>query len=68
MSHQWRFVSKNPLKLLDMLSERDRKMFYFDVRDIDWDKYMEGYVLGARRYLLKDDMSTVPAARRNLNR
>ena len=68
MTHQWRFVSKNPFRLLDMLSERDRKLFYFDVRDIDWNTYMEGYVLGARRFLLKDDMSTVPAARKNLNR
>lgn len=68
MTHQWRFVSKNPFRLLDMLSERDRKLFYFDVRNIDWNAYMEGYVLGARRFLLKDDMSTVPAARKNLNR
>lgn len=68
MTHQWRFVSKNPLKLLERLSERDRKLFYFDVREIDWSVYMERYVLGARRFILKDDMSTVPAAKRNLNR
>ncbi|KAH6920173.1 hypothetical protein HPB50_028839 [Hyalomma asiaticum] len=29
---------------------------------------MEQYILGVRRYVLKEDPSTIPAARRNLNR
>lgn len=68
MMHQWRFVSENPIRLLDYLSESDRRIFYFDVRQIDWNSYIETYVSGARRYILKDDPSTVPAARRNLKK
>lgn len=68
MTHQWRFVSENPIRLLDYLSESDRRTFYFDVRQISWDSYIETYVIGARRYILKDNPSTLPAARRNLNK
>ena len=68
MTHQWRFVSENPIRLLDFLSESDRRTFYFDVRQIDWNSYITTYVNGARRYILKDDPSTIPAARRNLTK
>lgn len=67
-THQWRFISENPIRLLSYLSEKDRQTFYFDVRKIDWTAYIETYVLGARRFILKDDLSTLPEARRNLNR
>lgn len=68
MTHQWRFVSENPIRLLDYLSEADRNIFYFDVRQINWNTYIGTYVAGARRYILKDDPSTLPAARRNLKK
>ena len=50
------------------MSEEDRRIFYFDVRDIDWKEYFFTYVLGARRFILKDDPSTLPIAKDNLNR
>lgn len=67
-THQWRFISENPIRLLDYLSDEDKETFYFDVRQIDWTAYIETYILGARRFILKDDPSTLPAARKNLNR
>lgn len=67
-THQWRFISENPIRLLDHLSNGDKQTFYFDVRGIDWNSYIETYILGARRFILKDDPSTIPAARKNLNR
>lgn len=67
-THQWRFISKNPIQLLDHLSDSDRRTFDFDVRKIDWNSYIETYILGARRFILKDDPSTLPQARKNLTR
>lgn len=67
-THQWRFISNNPIRLLEEMSKQDKKTFYFDVREIDWKSYFETYIQGARRYVLKDDHSTLPLARRNLNR
>jgi len=67
-THQWRFVSDNPIRLLEHLSDSDRRTFDFDVRNINWNTYIETYILGARRFILKDDLSTLPQARKNLSR
>lgn len=67
-THEWRFISENPIQLLESMSDEDRRIFYFDVRDIDWASYLETYALGTRRFILKDDPSTLPAARKHLRR
>lgn len=67
-THQWRFISENFIHLNDQLSEEDKKVFYFDVRQINWDSYMESNVLGTRQFILNDDPSTLPTARKNLRR
>jgi len=67
-TRQWKFVSRNADLLLDQLSVRDRRVFQFDVRTIDWDQYLENYVLGTRHFILKDDPDSVPRARKHLAR
>lgn len=64
-SKQWIFISKNPEVIWSKLSTRDRQMFYFNVREINWRAYFETYILGTRRYILKDDISTLPQAKKN---
>ena len=61
-------MSRNADLLLDQLSVRDRRVFQFDVRTIDWDQYLENYVLGTRHFILKDDPDSVPRARKHLAR
>ncbi|XP_023238990.1 putative fatty acyl-CoA reductase CG5065 isoform X2 [Centruroides sculpturatus] len=67
-TNEWHFDCNNVLLLMNSLSGRDRQTFGFDIRPINWSLYMENYVLGVRRYLLKEDESTLPAARTNLTR
>eukprot|EP00058_Branchiostoma_floridae_P005510 XP_002590998.1 hypothetical protein BRAFLDRAFT_69451 [Branchiostoma floridae] len=64
----WDWSNTNVMKLQRQLSEEDRKMFYFDVSAIDWDQYMEKYLLGAKRYILKEDISKIPECRRHIQR
>ena len=66
--NSWCFVSVNTIRLSDQLSAIDRSTFYFDVREINWPQYITDYVLGIRRFILKDDYSTLPVAKRNLKR
>jgi len=66
--NSWRFVCVNTIRLSDQLSAIDRSTFYFDVREINWPEYITNYVLGTRRFILKDDYSTLPIAKRNLKR
>ena len=53
---------------MEKMSFEDRQIFYFDVRDIDWQHYFDVYIQGTRRFILKDDISSLPEARKNLNR
>ncbi|KAI9556292.1 hypothetical protein GHT06_018866 [Daphnia sinensis] len=67
-THQWRFVSNNWIRLMNEMSIEDRDIFYFDVRKINWQNYFESYILGVRLYGFQEDISSLPLARKNLNR
>ncbi|KAI8512893.1 hypothetical protein Bbelb_095320 [Branchiostoma belcheri] len=43
-------------------------LFNFDVSAIDWDQYMENYLIGAKRYVLKEDVGRIPECRRYIQR
>lgn len=38
------------------------------MRDLHWPTYWEDYVLGTRKYILKEENTSLPQARRNLQR
>lgn len=51
-------------KLQLELNSSDREKFFMDTKAISWDSYMLKYILGVRQYCLKDDLSTIPRARK----
>lgn len=83
-TRQWQFKCANVLKLSEELKGKDREVgalalaedatnlgpqiFPFDVRQLHWPTYWDDYILGMRKYVLKEDDSTLPRARRNLQR
>jgi fatty acyl-CoA reductase len=67
-THQWRFISNNPIHLMEEMTTEDQEMFYFDVRKINWQNYFENYILGIRQIVFKEDFNTLPLARSNLKR
>uniref|UniRef100_A0A0K0DP35 Fatty acyl-CoA reductase n=1 Tax=Angiostrongylus cantonensis TaxID=6313 RepID=A0A0K0DP35_ANGCA len=67
-THGWTFHSKNLPKLWEALSVEDQQLFNFDVRQVDWDSYLFDYIMGIKRYILKDDLDNLRAARANLAR
>lgn len=67
-SHQWNFCNDNIFMLLTKLSAEDKKTFPFDPRSIDWSQYMENYCLGAKQFVLKEEISELPKARIALQR
>lgn len=44
------------------------QQFNFDIRQLDWDSYLFDYVMGIKRYILKDDLEKLQVARANLAR
>ncbi|XP_075233045.1 fatty acyl-CoA reductase wat-like isoform X1 [Lycorma delicatula] len=61
---QWDFSNKNTQDLWKSLDQKDKEIFPFNVEDINWEEYFYNYMRGIRQYLLKDDLSTVPAAKK----
>jgi fatty acyl-CoA reductase len=67
-TNEWTYRNSNQLSLTEEANEHDKERFYSDVRRIHWPTYMETYILGVRKFLLKEDPSTLPEARKRLQR
>jgi hypothetical protein len=67
-THQWKFHSDNVMALLDALDDKDRQQFQFDVRTIQWDDYVEKYVLGFRQFLFKQNPSSLEDSRKRMSK
>lgn len=67
-THEWEFKDDNVRVLNTLLSPTDRAEFNVDVTTIDWDKYLEDYVLGIRHFIFKEKPETLPTARARMTR
>lgn len=45
---------------------KDGNEFYCDMSNVDWESYLENYMLGIRQYVLKDGLESLPSARRKI--
>lgn len=57
---QWQFKNDNVQGLWRKMKTTDRDVFQFDMGALDWDAYNYTYLRGARLYLLKDPLDTIP--------
>ncbi|XP_054055817.1 fatty acyl-CoA reductase 1 isoform X2 [Rissa tridactyla] len=67
-SNSWIWNTENMTMLMNQLHPEDKKTFNFDVRQLHWAEYMEDYCMGTKKYVLNEEMSGVPAARKHLNK
>lgn len=49
----------------ELLSD-DKETFFIDMSTLSWDNYLKSYVLGIRKFVLKEDPSTLPHSRKIL--
>lgn len=61
-TNQWEFSNKNVQRLWAKLDADDRKLFFFDISDMNWSEAINLSIYGIRTYLMKEDPSTIPAA------
>ena len=67
--HQWNFASENFLLLQEAMKyPYDREVFSVDITGLEWESYLRYYVLGIRKYILKDSIETIPTAQKKLQR
>jgi hypothetical protein len=46
------------------MGEENREIFYFNIRNLNWDEYLRDGGMGVRTFLLKDDPKKHPEAMR----
>ncbi|XP_069698280.1 putative fatty acyl-CoA reductase CG5065 isoform X2 [Periplaneta americana] len=63
-TQEWTFHDANVRSLLSSLSPQDKDIFYFDLTQLEWKKFLKTYMAGIRFFLLKENESTLPAARK----
>ncbi|VDN57898.1 unnamed protein product [Dracunculus medinensis] len=64
----WNFETNGLLEIWNSISDDDKQVFNFDVRQIDWDSYLFDYLMGIKRYILGENLEELPRARGNLIR
>lgn len=62
----WDFRCSNFMSLVKGLNAKDEETFYVALYDLEPREYMFKCVLGGRQYCLKEPLSTIPKARRQL--
>lgn len=61
-TRQWKFSNQNVQKMWNKMSEDDREIFDFNIRNLNWDKYLGEGLMGVRTFVLKDDPKKLPEA------
>ncbi|KAL0125704.1 hypothetical protein PUN28_004638 [Cardiocondyla obscurior] len=64
-TREWKFYNDKYLKLDKDQSDYDRNNFRIVRYDIDINTYFKHIILGARQYCMKENLSTLPKARRH---
>lgn len=65
--HEWIFENGNLKQLINSVKQmRDGYEFPCDMSTLDWESYVQNYMLGIRKYVLKDDDSTIKSAKQKL--
>ncbi|XP_060601049.1 fatty acyl-CoA reductase 1-like [Ruditapes philippinarum] len=67
-SKGWTFSNDNMYLLEKALTPEDRKNFTFNPKVIHWPTYMEAFCLGTKQFVLKEELSKLPHARKALAR
>ncbi|CAH2056135.1 unnamed protein product, partial [Iphiclides podalirius] len=58
-----KFCNRRTQQLWQRISDADKQLFPFSMREIDWEDYFDDYLAGIRRYLFKESDETLPRAR-----
>ncbi|XP_021923841.1 fatty acyl-CoA reductase wat-like isoform X2 [Zootermopsis nevadensis] len=59
-TRQWKFSNQNVHHMWNKLSEDDRKIFDFNISNLNWDLYLRQGLMGLRTFVLKEDPKNLP--------
>lgn len=58
----WEFDNSNVQEMWNRLNKADKVLFPFDISSVSWVIFCSSYTKGLRRYILKEDDSTIAKA------
>nr|XP_049707262.1 fatty acyl-CoA reductase wat isoform X1 [Helicoverpa armigera]XP_049707263.1 fatty acyl-CoA reductase wat isoform X2 [Helicoverpa armigera]XP_049707264.1 fatty acyl-CoA reductase wat isoform X3 [Helicoverpa armigera]XP_049707265.1 fatty acyl-CoA reductase wat isoform X4 [Helicoverpa armigera] len=67
-TQDWQFSDYNVRNMWKSLSDEDRVVFPFSIGEMSWEYMCETFLVGLRVYLIKDDLSSLPEARKKWNK
>ncbi|KAH1003292.1 hypothetical protein HUJ05_011219 [Dendroctonus ponderosae] len=67
-TQEWSIESTAIEKQQLAMSPQDRRLFFCDLKLLDWPEFFQSYCKGIRLYLLQDPLETLPAAQAHLDR
>jgi len=62
MTKEWKFDNSNTQKVWTLLSQEDRKTFWFSFEEFNWKSYVQTMVYGIRKNILLEDLNNVTRA------
>lgn len=65
---EWTYESCNYQRVLDKMEDKDREIFFSDLRRMDWEEFLKTNFYGIRLYILNDPKETIPEAKRKWRR
>lgn len=68
ITNQWHFRNNNFMDLQSRILDCDLKDWDYDFTAENLQKYMFYCLIGVKQFLLKEDLSTLPAARKHFKR
>ncbi|KAG5878050.1 hypothetical protein JTB14_021203 [Gonioctena quinquepunctata] len=65
---EWTYQSVNILNLTEKMADKDKELFFCNLRKLDWDEYLWYYPRGIRTYLVRESFDNVQDARKKIRR
>lgn len=66
MLRDWTFSNLNVRNLWSSLKPVDQQAFQFDISELDWQEYILYYQMGCKKFIMKEDLSSLPTAKKTL--
>lgn len=63
-TNEWEFRNENVQKMWNEISEIDRRLFPFNMKDMNWEDLNSTICLGFKMYLLKENYSSILEGRK----
>lgn len=62
----WSFNARGLPEFFEKMTPADQKEYNFDVRQVDWNSYLFDYVMGIKKFLLKENLENLNRSRAHL--